>query len=201
MKRFKFSSTLKRLSSLGPLLLLLLAPLPLFYIIFYSHVQLKKLDATETKIDVLHRNFILAKLQKEKENVYLSKLKKASPYYINEHLESLEFLKSERARDPNQENPLARMPIQTFRFIEGKIRRKRGLQEVEENQEKAVLMNEEDLKKTLSLIEGIDIPPYQCAPNPPELLIKAIDLKKTPLSTYENAFEVSMQLIKRESIR
>lgn len=191
MKRFDYTLALKRLSSLGPLLLLLISPIPLFYILFYSHVQLKKLDATEAKIDVLQRNFILAKLQKERENTYLAKLKMASPYYINEHLESLEFLSNERARSPKQK----------LRFIEGKIRRKNGVQEVEENQEKAVLMNEEDLKKTLTLVEGIAIPPYQCPPNPPDLIIKAIDVKKIPLSSYENAFEVSMQLIKRESIR
>ena len=201
MKLTDFSKALKRLTSLGPFLLLLLGPLPLFYLFFHSNVQLKKIDATETKINILHRNFVLAKLQKDKEDVYLSQLKKASPYYINEHLESLEFLKNERVRDPNSEPPLSRMPVQQLRFNEGKIRRSKGLQEVEENQEKAVLMNEEDLKKTLTLIEGVGIPPYKSAPNPPELLIKSIDLRKTSLSAYENVFEVNMQLIKREGIR
>ena len=201
MNRSEYVFALKRLASLTPLFLLFLGPLSLLYLLFLSNVQLKKLDATEAKINMLHRNFVLAKLQKEKEHTFLSKLKTASPYYINEHLESLEFLKNERERAPHSENHLSRMPIQHLRFFEGKIRRTKELQEMEENQESAVLMNEDDLKKTLTLIEGVGIPPYESAPNAPELFIKSIDLRKTTLSTYENAFEVSMQLIKREGIR
>lgn len=201
MKRFDFSILFRRLNSLGPLLLLLLAPLPLLYFLFLSHIQLKKLDRVEEKINVLHHNFVLAKLQNEKEDVYLSKLKKASPYYINEHLESLEFLKAERDRAALSETSLTRIPVQKLRLIEGAIRRAKGLQEVEENQERPILMSEDDLKKTLSLIEGVTLPPHQGAPNAPELVIKSIDLKKTSLSAYEHAFEVNMQLIKRERIQ
>lgn len=201
MKRSEILFLLKRFSSCGPLFLLLLGPMPLLYLLFLSNVQLKKLDTTEEKINVLHRNFVLEKLQKEKETINLSKLKKASPYYINERLESLEFLKNEREKDPHPENTISRMPLQHLRFFEGKVRRTKELQEVEENQESAVLMNEEDLKKTLSLIEGVNIPPHENPTNAPELIIKSIDLRKTAISAYENAFEVNMQLIKREGIR
>ena len=201
MKRTEFLFLLKRLVSLIPLFLLFLGPLPLLYFLFLSNAQLKKLDITEAKINILHRNFILAKLQEEKETINLAKLKKASPYYINEHLESLEFLKNERERDPHSENHISRMSMQHLRFFEGKIRRIKELQEAEENQESAVLMNEDDLKKTLTLIEGVNISPHESAPNAPELIIKSIDLRKAAISAYENAFEVNMQLIKREGIR
>ena len=200
MKLTRLSLLLSRLPSIAPLLLFILAPIPLFYLLFLTHVQLKNLNATETKINHLHRQFRLAKLQKENENRYLNKLNESSPYFINEHLESIDFLKKER-ESATVSDSAQTIPPQNLRFVEGKIRRNKTIQEVEENQERAVLMNEEDLKKTLALIEGVTIPPYHPILNAPQLIIRSIDLRKTTLSAYSNAFEVTMHLIKREGLR
>lgn len=182
--------SLPRLHALIPLIILILGPLPLCFLLCKTHIQKRHLEILEAKIDRLHKQFTLAKGYQQAHDQYIQSLQYASPHYLHEHLESVQFLQNKKD-----------IPSQRLRFIEGKIQQTKELQEVEENQEKPVFMTHDEFKKTLSLIERVPIAPYQPLEKAPELRIKSISMKKTPISSYEYAFEVSMQLIKREGLR
>ena len=196
-KEIDFSALLPRLKKVVPLLILILAPLPLFFLLLTTNAKLKKINTLENKITFLHQKFILAKLQKEKENIFLNKLEQATPFFVDHNLETLVFLKEEQEKEgfslpPGRPN---------LRFVEGKIRKKQGLQEVEEKQETAVLMNTFDLKQVLSLVENVNISPFQVKSGSPQLLFRSLDLKKIAITHEDTLFEVNMQLIKREKVQ
>jgi len=201
MSLFHLLRPLYKLSSLSPFLLLILAPLPLLYFLLLTHFQLSSLRATEERMESLYRSFLLAKAQKAKESCCLQQLKEASPHFIDTQLESLLFLQREREARSLCGTVDKEIPLQQLRFVEGEIRRAKELQEVEERQESPVLMNEDDVKKVLSLIEGVLIPPFAPPEKAPQLIIEALDLRKVPLSSSENVFSVSLKLIKREGLR
>ena len=71
--------------------------------------------------------------------------------------------------------------------------------EVEEKQKHPVEINEEDLKKIISVLEGVDISPYLSPEKHPQFIVKQFDLtKKTDEDSKEKVFILSMQLLKRE---
>lgn len=197
---------LARLSKTGlntkaPLLLLIVGPLPLLFLCFHFSSKQQKIKQTENKISLLERKFSLANIQKEKENTFLKTLKKASPDYLDRNIETLSFLETETHKLKEKQNNQARLNFlqaaNRIRFTEENIKRSGGVQETEERQERPVEMNEEDLKKTLALIEEWEETPE----GKPQLIISSFRLKKKGISPYEHVYEVSMDLVKREAIR
>lgn len=83
-------------------------------------------------------------------------------------------------------------------FIEEKRRKAKGFVEIEEKQQYPVEVNEEDLKRTLSLIEGMTIWPYGPKENPPQLLIRGLELTRKESASQEKVFLLRMHLLRRE---
>lgn len=84
-------------------------------------------------------------------------------------------------------------------FAEGMIVQEGRFKEVEEKQKHPIEINEDDLKKILSVLEGVDISPYLCPEKHPQCIIKQFELtKKTHQDIKEKVFILSMQLLKRE---
>ncbi len=177
-----------------PLILLFLAPIIPLCLLLCSLAESKKLAHTELKINILERKLRIANLQKEEENNYLIKIQNASPHFIDERLEALELLKEERRFVQNGQS-------QNMRFVEGKVRSAQGVREVEESQERAVVMNEGDLLHVLALVEGVRIGAFQPVDASPELFFRSLDMKKVALGNHFFGFETKIELIKREAIR
>ena len=85
-------------------------------------------------------------------------------------------------------------------FVEEGIERSGSLQEVEEKCKYPVEMNEEDLKKLLSVVEEVKIGSNLPPDNAPQLIIKNFELLKKPTLGSEDVFEVHLSIIKRETL-
>ena len=147
----------------------------------------------------------------QKESVFLSSLKNPDHFYIDKHIETLCFLEPEIRKteaqlleNPNDDTLKKRLHFlkegpNRLLFSEVQTRQHNHFQEVEEKQQHVVEMNEEDLKKTLSLIEGVTIWPYGPKEMRPQLIIKDFQLSKKETSSQEFVYIINMDLIKRES--
>ncbi|MBI5346173.1 MAG: hypothetical protein HZB76_03420 [Chlamydiae bacterium] len=150
----------------------------------------------------------LINFKKRKKQLEFLKDKTASdPFFIDKELEGISFLEEEktvlqkmakhnafssnnlindRLRSLTNENRLS--------FIEDNIQTSPYIRETEEKQRFPIQINENDLKKLLSIIEEQNIENFNYAKNRPQLLITKFFLQKN-----ENKnFSLEMQLLKRE---
>lgn len=199
------------LHSLKYCLFCCLAPLPLLYFIFHHYSTLSHLDELGKKIETIHvRKKEEERIQKKQHSLLVS-LSESDPSYIDNHLETLVFLESEikklealfsdTSTDVASENRLRFLKGESnhLLFAEEKMRTKDKIREVTEKQQHPVEIHEEDLKKLLSLIEGMTIWPYGPKEGRPQLLIQDLHLTKNHPAGQDSVFVLSMQLIKREN--
>jgi hypothetical protein len=202
--KYSISPTLK-----WPLFFILpLVPFALFFINFYQNQQ--RLALVETQIEELHLKATAAKKQKDKEGLFFHQIQNAEPDFLEKHLCSIPFLETEikKLRSFSEESPDQELKQRLdaleekgnkLSFIEQNKRTFENLQESEMVQKTPVEMNEEDLKKILSAIEGISMQNGNPPAGKPVLLIKDFQLSKTKLHEDESAFSVKLNLIKREN--
>lgn len=188
------------------LLGLVLGIVPFLFLVFSFFSTVEELREIENAIEQLHFKQERLKGQGQSENAFLSKMKNADHFYIDNNLESLTFLESEisqlelQSSDSSLKKRLEFLKGSSnkFLFAEDAIRRGEFFQEVEERLQHPVEMNEEDLKKILCLIEEIPISPFSPPLNAPQLVIKNFDLSKKNISSEQEVFVINLQLIKRE---
>lgn len=192
---------------------LILGFIPFLCIILFFYTRMETLNHCQERLERAHKKAIVQKIHREKENAFLTKIQNADHFYIDKNLETFTFLEPEIKRlqacayEPEKDEATKRRlsflkeDSNRLFFTEEKIRRNETIQEIEEKQQHSVEMNEEDLKKLLSLIEGTAIGPYLPKDNRPQLIIKNFELSKKPVSSEEDVFVVNMQLIKRETLR
>jgi len=192
-------------------LLLILAPLPLVWFAFHHYSTLGHLEELEEKMQRVHVRKEEAQQSQKQQHALLSCLKEADPYYIDKHLETQRFLESEIKKletllsetytDESIQNRLVFLKEGNNRllFAEEKMRTKDKMREVIEKQQHPIEVHEEDLKKLLSLIEGVTIWPYGPKEGRPQLFIQDLHLTRKQTAGRDPVFTLSMQLIKRES--
>ncbi len=171
--------------------ILCLAFLPFVYLLAGFYLDMRELDFVEESLVELQQREKRGERSQEKEEAFFAELNQADHFYIDKHLETLHFL------DPQSKKEESRRLL----FTEEKTRRSEFVVEVEEKQQQPVQMNGQDLKKLLSLIEGVPILPFTPAPGRPQLIIKNFELVKKSLGPQEEVFSVDMQLIKREGAK
>lgn len=190
-----------------------------FFILFLSPIlfSLLFLYQKQTQLEELEERFYrackkekLALARKERKERFLVRYSNTDPYFMDQKIESLPLLeKEQKALENLLEHPAfshhdaLRDRLQFLRenkllFAEEKIQASANIQEIEEKQRQPVEMDEEDLKKILTLIDDVSIGPYLPSQTGPQLILKEFRLKKqqTPLQT--QVFEVEMELLKRE---
>lgn len=190
--------------------LLILAPLPMLYFLYCFYCHMQDLSDLQQRLDIIQIKALNLRLQKEKESSFYNQINQADHYYIDKYLETLSFLEPEIKTFKSQ---LAENADSSFfnkikyleesnrlLFSEDAIRQNDQIQEVEERQQVPVEMNEQDLKKLLTLVEGVHISPFTPKSNRPQLIIKNFELAKKTITPQDPVFVVNMQLIKREKI-
>lgn len=190
--------------------LLILGVVPSLLIIFHYSDKNSQLEIFSEKLQLLQKRSKLSSHKKQKEDLLLSQMRGADPYYLDKYVESLSFLDSEikKWQRLSSEKPIEaieqrldflRSDKNRLSFAEGEILQEGHFKEVEEKQKHPVEINEDDLKKILSAIEGVKIAPYTSPAKHPQILIKQFDLtKKTHPEIKEKVFVLSMHLLKRE---
>ncbi len=149
------------------------------------------------------------KNQKER---FLQRYSQASPYFLNENIESFQLLKKEREKLESLQNHPAFPESQTLQdrilflnenrliFTEQKLDISSLIKETEEKLRHPVQVDEDDLKQLLCLIEDIQVDSYLPILGSPQILIKEFLLRKCETSLHTEAFEIEMDLLKREFI-
>ncbi len=196
---------------LSYLALLLLCPLPFLMLAFQFFFNFQSLDSIGEEITRIEKKSHYSQEWHKKETAFLSMMKQADHFYIDKHLETLSFLEPELKKmetlllDSAPDDHLKKR-VQFLKegsnrllFSEEKIRQHQQFLEVEEYNQTPVEMNEEDLKKLLSLIEGVTIWPYGPKESRPQLILTDFQLTKKELPSHENVFVIDLKLLKRES--
>ncbi len=212
MNRYLSKLRFPRTGSSAYIALLVIAPIPFLYFFFYFFIQLFVYENLTDEMQKIYIKSSQLQALHQKENDFLASLKNPDHFYIDKHLEALCFLEPEIKKteallldSPNDEALKKRLHFlkegpNRLLFSEVQTRQQNRFQEVEEQQQHLVEMNEEDLKKILSLIEGVTIWPYGPKEKRPQLIIKDFQLSKKEISSQEFVYAISMQLIKRESL-
>lgn len=192
--------------------LLVLGLIPSFWIVYHCSQKSSELENMSCKLEMLHKRSSLSKNKKNKEEQVLAYMRGADPYYLDKYVESLTFLDPEikKWQRLSTEKPILAIEQRLeflssdknrLMFAEGEIHKEGIFREVEEKQKHPIEVNEDDLKKILSLLEGVKISPYAAPEKHPQILIKQFDLtKKMHPEIKEKVFVLSMQLLKRELI-
>ena len=201
-----------RISPLFSLLLILLPPLLSLSFIWIHNTRVLELE--EQFENGLRKGKIAFQRKATKER-FLERYSQFDPYFLDTQIESLRFLTSEKERlesffnhpaFPHKERLKARLDFlksdeNRLRFQEEGMRTTVQMKETEEKQRHPVQMDEEDLQKTLSLLEDVPLGSYTPSPASPQILIRDFRLKKQNPSSQAQVFEVEMELLKREFIQ
>lgn len=191
-------------SSFSPFVVIAVALLPLFgsLVFFWT---------TNCKTKQLEEHFlafqIKAKQKKasiEEENRILTQIKKSSPSFLEKNLRSLSFLESNRQQqqfhlldaDPDlniRSLEVVKEEQNTLEFIEAQKRNTSFFAETELQQKKSLLVNANDIKTILLLLEQ---PKLQM----PQIIIQSFSLEKVQKENYKDElYQLSLQLIQRET--
>lgn len=198
--------------------------LPLFYLLMLSpllftaamiYMEKSSFQELEDRFSAAVRKGKLAMERKAKKERFLHRYSRPDPYFLDQEIESLVFLKKEKERLqallhhpalPRREPVQERLSFlagndNRLSFIEENIRSSAHIKETEEKQRHPVQLDEEDLQKILSLIEDLPIGSFSPHKQSPQLLIRDLKLKKltTPLLT--SVFEMELDLLKREFLK
>ena len=202
-------------SQMRPSFFFFLLLIPIFFAAGYLMVQNARLAEAEERFSGACRKGRIALERKEKKERFLKRYSNADPYFIDQRIESLSFLEKERkelaallehpalADKHSTEARLRFLSSDENRlaFTEEAIRTSSLLKETEEKQRHPVQMDEEDVKRLLSLLEDLSIDSFSPLGNSPQIIITdfLLEKKETPLKT--KVLEVNTKLLKREWIQ
>ncbi|HLB53025.1 MAG TPA: hypothetical protein VJK48_04885 [Chlamydiales bacterium] len=186
--------------------------IPILIATLFLFMQNRNLEELEELFIGASRKAKTAFERKQKKERFLGRYLYANPYFLNEQIESIVFLQREKqqiqalfSHPASVDKDLLQERLaflsgneNRFSFIEENIRFSKEMKETEEKQRYPVQMDEDDLKKVLSIIENIPIGLHTPISSSPQLLIRELRMKRlqTPLQT--EVFEVEMELHKRE---
>ncbi|MGB7978738.1 MAG: hypothetical protein WCF19_06230 [Chlamydiales bacterium] len=193
-----------------PPLFFALAVLPLAFASLYLSQINARLHELESRFAGAARKERLALERKERKERFLQRHSSPNPYFLDQEIESFPLLQHERhALESLLHHPafpeslpikerIAFLDKNRLLFSEEGIAVSEQMKEVEEKQRYPVQMDENDLKRILSLIEDVPIDSFTPLSESPQILIKEFHLKKQETSLHTEVFEVEMTLLKRE---
>jgi hypothetical protein len=186
--------------------------LPAFFVGIYLFFQLKSLDQLGMKIDHVESLALQQEKRQATNLTVMNHFRDADHFYIDKYLEVLNFLEPEvealqkitQHKNFNDDEVIKKRleflsgSSNALRFSEGVVQTFPQFQETAETLIHPVEVNVQDIQKILALIEGVNIGPYQPAPNRPQLIILDFKLEKKRSTDKNEVFLLNMKLLKRE---
>lgn len=180
--------------------LMAMIPLCVAFYLFSQATQLKQLNQRLAFLESTNQHL---RLKQKTWQAQLQKYQQADPFFLQNTLEKLEFLKTEKteleklAKHPAFKNSpeiqkLLKQSFQPLKFKQRSLKKEKQIAESEEICQN-IELNQQDLMQLLSLIEEMPIGAYQPASNNPQLIIQKLTLAKTDF-----AFKLDLNLYKRE---
>ncbi len=197
---------------LHPYVPLILGLVPCILVLFFHFKKLSSLHSLQDEALSLKSKHAWVESKSKIESDLLTQMGTADKSYLENQIESLQFLEPEIKKlgallqtDPNQKEQKVRFDFlssgkNALRFRQENFQRVGKIQEMEARQVHPVEMNREDVKELLARIENVKIEEHLPGNRPPDLLIKQFELIKKPLPSNEEVFLVNLELIKRESL-
>lgn len=177
----------------------------------FLYTKQQKIAYLEEKVLFIQNKIEKKKQTRLQEEKILSQIQKANTNYLQDHLSSLSFLLPEQQKwkmflaglgsSPEIKEKFAFLENMdnNLLFLENTFQKTPLFEEKEFTQQKSIKLNQEDLKKLLSLIEGIEIGSYHPIKESPQILITSFSLDKTAFSEMqEDIYTVQMQILTRQ---
>ena len=174
----------------------------------YIYFQQQAVSLLEEQCNLVKVKAKTAVLRKERREKFLAIHTTSSPFFLDEQIESLTFLKKEKSRLENWAShpALSNKGLISKRikflesgenrmeFMEEEVRISKLHKETIEKQKNPVEMDGDDLKKILSLIEGFPAIQMQR----PQLIVTDFTMRKKVTPLQNEVVEINLDLLKRE---
>lgn len=194
------------------LYLLLIGSLPLFFVFFLFIAQKNELRDVENTIENIQYQALSKERKQALNAIVCQHFRDSDHFYIDKHLETIVLLEPEIEQlqkiqeDKNftdDERIKKRADFLTGEgnalvFSEGVVQSFPLFNETIETLVHSVEVNENDIKKILSRIEGIQIGEHAPTPNSPQLLVTEFKLDKKKINDKNEVYLLNLKLIKRE---
>lgn len=186
--------------------------IPTLLALWFLQIKKQNLKIAQIKVEEIHKQAIEIDRQNKINASIFTQIKESDPKYLQKELETLSLLESELKRLEtilvhHKENTILNRRLDFlksgqnhFLLSEGKKRLGEQFQEVDLTLAHPVEMDDEDLKKMLTSLEGVPINNYPTKHGRPQILIREFDLVKEINNLGEEIFLVSCKLLKRESL-
>lgn len=199
-------------AKIKPVFFFLFLCLPLIFTGLYTmqkRAEIQDLQAFYETTLVKECKSLHKRADKEK---FFSRYKESESYFIDQQIESMPLLQDEidwlHTYEKHPALADAKLAQQRLAFLakgrnricftEEAVRKSSSCEEVEEKMKRPVEMNQEDLKKLLSLIESEPIGNHQPHLKSPQMILTDFCLKRKTSPFKQEIFEVKLELLKRE---
>ncbi len=194
------------------LYVLLLGLVPFILAAVYFMSQMNTLSSIENEL-LLVQSMAATRERKQAVNIAVrNNFRDADHFYIDKHLETLDFLEPEveslqkvvnNKNFPDDENIKKRLEFLTGNdnnmiFTEGVVQSNPIFQETTETLVHPVEINIQDLRTILAKIEGTEFSQVGPSPNRPQLIILDFKLEKKHVTDKNEVFLLNLKLLKRE---
>lgn len=201
-------------SKIRPALFYLALLIPFFLVVGYLLKENGSLEEMENRFMeavVKEKPAIARKTRKDR---FIKRHANSDPFYLDKQIESFTFLECERLkieslinhpaiankRSLQQRLDFIQSPDNRLSFTEENIHTSPKIKETEEKQRHPVQMDENDLQKLFTCIEDIPLGTNDPVHRTPQLIVSDCKIKKIETPLHSEAFEVQMELLKREWI-
>ncbi|NGX50929.1 MAG: hypothetical protein K1060chlam2_00781 [Chlamydiae bacterium] len=189
----------------------LLCLLPFVLLIFSINKRVDRFDELSDQLSHMRLRIERRVALQKDQSAFFKKYGEADRYYLDHTLEAATFLKPEvdalelvngHSAFESSDSVKKRLDFLTkgmnrLIFSEESRHSLNQIEELTLKQKRPVEVDSEDLKKLLSLVEGVTIGEYKAQELSPQLIIRRLTLLKKKVAGRET-FLLEMQLIKRE---
>ncbi|MCB1213367.1 MAG: hypothetical protein KDK40_03620 [Chlamydiia bacterium] len=184
--------------------------LPILLVLYHHKVTNDRIDMLNETLTELHTQVVIAKQKNALNAQTRQHFQDANRFYLDKEVESIPLLKDERmllekfvknsnlAPNPQASQRLKEIDSNFIVFSEGVIERYPTFDEFPESLSKPVEIDNNDLKKILSRIEGVTIENQTALPKRPLLIITDCRLDRKKVGDNTSVFLLNMKLLKRE---
>lgn len=186
--------------------------LPLIFVVFNLLSKMGDIDHLDARIDEVSQQ-AFARERKQSLNMIVRRhYQDADHFYIDKQLETLSFLAPEiemlqklvnNKYFAGDETVKKRLEILSGKdnkllFSESNVQKYPFFQETVVSLVRPVELNLEDLKKVLTLVEGVSIGSNQVPDHRPQLIVLDFKLDKKEATEKNDVFQLNLKLLKRE---
>ena len=184
--------------------------IPIFYAIYSTRASQASLDRLITRIDTTQENAFLHEKKLAPNRAVLAAYRDADRSYLDKYVESIPLLQAEVtmlqqalnnpvvAPDPFLISRMEALKKNTIQFSEGTAEPYPFFKETAETIARPVEVDDSDIRKILSEIEGVSIGSYEPGPHRPQLIITDYKLERKATPRQGQVYSLTLKLIKRE---